>query len=778
MMQDYPEEILISVKKPSRYLGKEPFFPYKDWEVAKLKVCLGYPDLYEVGRSHLGINILAGIINEKPDYLCDLIYAVAPDMEIELKKRKFPLLSYNYRKPLKEFDVVGLSYAYELLITGLFQILELSYIPFKAEERKISDPVILGGGPCCGNPEPVSNLFDAIVIGDAEEAILEVLKIIENWKKEKIKREILWNMLKDVEGVYVPVLKNKPRRRIFLFGKSFSFLNSIPLIPLSHDRVSLEISRGCTRSCRFCEAGIYYRPVREKSPEELVEEAKKAFSLTGYREASLMSLSAGDYTSLEKLIARLEKEFYSLPQKEYVFSLPSLRVGSLTSKILDFLKKGRTSTITLAIEAASERLRRVINKKIEIEALFKDLELALKFGFRKIKLYFMIGLPTEKKEDLEEIVKLYKELRKAFKKLHISISASIFVPKPHTPFQWERQITIEEAFEKINYLKKELGKNFKYHQPEQSFLEGVIARSGRELFPYLKEVFKKGARLDSWKEYFDFSLWKATSCELGLDLKQYLRERNIEERLPWEHINLGIKKEFLLEERKKAYQEIYTEDCRWNTCVKCGVCRGKIKNYLSKKEIDKEENQDKNFSTFIIKKFSENYWYVIYYDKLGSSKFLSQLEILRLIELVLRRKEILLSYTQGFNPRPKFVCDEALSVGIEVEGEFLGIALKEKVPEEKIRGLKIYEGLIFKDVKFCEKGKPSPPERRAVYLLYPFKENPFQINSTENFEVSFNGSFYTVIPLKKGVSVVKFLKENFKIDNPLKYYRIIKVYKK
>ncbi|MCD6489843.1 MAG: DUF2344 domain-containing protein [Thermodesulfobacterium sp.] len=777
MMQDYPEEILISVKKPSRYLGKEPFFPYKDWELAKLKVCLGYPDLYEVGRSHLGINILAGIINERPDYLCDLVYAVAPDMEAELKKRKIPLLSYNYRKSLKEFDVVGLSYAYELLVTGLFQIFELSYIPFKAEERKDSDPIILGGGPCCGNPEPVSELFDAIVIGDGEEVILEVLKIIENWKRERLKREILWDMLKNVEGVYVPVLKNKPKRRIFLFGKSSSFLNSIPLIPLSHDRVSIEISRGCTRSCRFCEAGIYYRPVREKNPEELVEEVKRAFSLTGYREASLMSLSAGDYTSLEKLVAYLEKEFYSLPKKEYVFSLSSLRVGSLTPKILDFLKKGRTSTITLAIEAASERLRRVINKKIEIESLFKDLELALKFGFRKIKLYFMIGLPTEKKEDLEEIVRFYKELKKAFKKLHISISASIFVPKPHTPFQWERQITIEEAFEKIDYLKKKLGKIFKYHQPEQSFLEGVIARSGRELFPYLKEVFKKGARLDSWREYFDFSLWEATSYELKVDLKKYLRERNIEEELPWEHINLGIKKEFLLEERKKAYQEIYTEDCRWSTCVKCGVCRGKIKNYLSNKEIDKEEKQDKKPSTFIIKDSFENYWYIIYYDKLGPSKFLSQLEILRLIELVLRKRGIPLSYTQGFNPRPKFVCSEALPVGIEVEGEFLGIALKEKMPKGKIRGLKIYEGLGFKDVKFCGKDKLSPQERRAVYLLCPIRENFFQIDSTENFEVSFNGSFYALTPLKKGISVIKFLKENLKIDNPLKYYRIIKVYK-
>ncbi len=762
MFFDYPEELLISVRKPSRYLGREPFFPYKDWDKAILKVCLCYPDLYEVGRSHLGINILAGIINEKSNYLCDLAYAVSPDMEKELKKRKIPLLSWNYKKPLKEFDVVGLSYAYELLVTGLFQILELSDIPFRAEERKDFDPFVLGGGPCCGNPEPVCYLFDAIVVGDGEEVILEILKRIEEGKKEGLKREELLYSFTEIEGVYVPQIKNRTRRRIYLFKKEFPVLNSIPVIPLSHDRVSLEISRGCTRFCRFCSAGVYYRPVREKTPGELITEVKKAFELTGYREASLMSLSAGDYSSLEKLVELLEKGFYSSFEKEYVFSLPSLRVGSLTSKILDFLKKGRTSTITLAIESASERLRKVINKKIEIEALFKDLELALKAGFKKIKLYFMIGLPTEKEEDLRELVRFYRQLKKTFKGLDITISASIFVPKPHTPFQWERQITIETAFEKIRYLKKELGRNFKYHQPEQSFLEGVIARSGRELFEYLERVYQKSARLDSWKEYFDFSLWKNSALELGIELEKYLRERDLDETLPWEHLELRISKEFLLKERERAYKELYTEDCRWGKCVKCGVCRGEIKNYLSKDNL-RENNISQNSKR--VEESLETYWYEVYYDKLGTSKFFSQLEVLRLIELVLRRKKIPLSYTHGFNPRPKFVCGPALPVGVEVKGEFLGIGLKEKIPEEALKGIKIYGGFIFKEAKFRGKTKPSPPERKALYLLYPLKEDgscePLHtINITDN---------------KK--SILKFLKEKFGIEDPLKQYRIVKVYK-
>ena len=773
MLKEYPEEVLISVKKPSRYLGKEPFFSYKDWEKAKIKVCLGYPDLYEVGRSHLGINILAGIINEKSEYLCDLVYTVSPDMEAELKKRRIPLLSYNYKKPLKEFDVIGLSYAYELLITGIFQILELSYIPFKAEERKVSDPVILGGGPCCGNPEPIASLFDAIVIGDGEEVILEILKVIENWKKEKFNREILWGNLKNIEGVYVPIFKNSVKRRIYLFKNSIPFLYSIPVIPLSHDRVSLEISRGCTRACRFCSAGFYYRPIREKTPEEIISFAKKAFELIGYREASLMSLSAGDYSSLEKLIDLLEREFYAYSQREYVFSLPSLRVGSLNPKILNFLRKGRTSTITLAIEAASERLRRVINKKIEIEELYKDLELAFKFGFKKIKLYSMIGLPTEEEKDLKELVKFYKDLKRTFKGLEITISASIFVPKPHTPFQWERQITIEEAWEKIKYLKSELKKNFKSHQPEQSFLEGIIARGDRRLYFYLEEVFKRGARLDSWKEYFRFSLWETTAYELGLELKDYLRERDLKEELPWEHIDLGIKKEFLLKEKEKAYQEIYTEDCRWGSCSNCGVCKGEIKNYLSEKE---EEEKKLVTISNIIKNPDETFWYEIYYDKLGVSKFLSQLEILRLIELVLRRKKIPLSYTQGFNPRPKFVCGPALPVGIEAKNEFLGIGLREKISEESLKGIEIYEGLIFKEVKFRGKEKPSPPIRKTCYLLYPIKEISFELKSTKNLELNFLESFYTAILSKKEISILKLLREELNINEPFKYFRIIKSY--
>jgi len=327
--------------------------------------------------------------------------------------------------------------------------------------------------------------------------------------------------------------------------------------------------------------------------------------------------------------------------------------------------------------------------------------------------------------------------------------------------------------EKIKYLKSELKKNFKSHQPEQSFLEGIIARGDRRLYFYLEEVFKRGARLDSWKEYFRFSLWETTAYELGLELKDYLRERDLKEELPWEHIDLGIKKEFLLKEKEKAYQEIYTEDCRWGSCSNCGVCKGEIKNYLSEKE---EEEKKLVTISNIIKNPDETFWYEIYYDKLGVSKFLSQLEILRLIELVLRRKKIPLSYTQGFNPRPKFVCGPALPVGIEAKNEFLGIGLREKISEESLKGIEIYEGLIFKEVKFRGKEKPSPPIRKTCYLLYPIKEISFELKSTKNLELNFLESFYTAILSKKEISILKLLREELNINEPFKYFRIIKSY--
>ena len=719
----YPTELLVRIRKPGRYLEGEVNAFRKPWEAAEVRFCLVYPDLYEIGMSHIGLMILYLILNSRAPYLADRAYAPARDLEALLRKRKQPLLSWEHGRPLRDFEVVGISYPYELCVSNIVTILELSGIPVLARERGEGDPLILGGGSAMANPEPVADFYDAIIFGDGEEAILEVAEVVREWKAARGSRKELLSALSRLPGIYVPAyfrpvyekgrlvaveaLKpgyEKIRRRVVpdLDAVSYPFRPIVPWFA-AHDRLSLEISRGCTRGCRFCQASSVYRPVRERSVERILEMAEEGLSATGYEEISLLSLSAGDYTALETLMRVLYRRF---GEERVALSLPSLRVGSLTPGILEVLSRGRRTGLTLAPEAGTERLRRVINKDISEEELFRGAELARTLGWRDIKLYFMIGLPTETEEDVRAIADLARRLQRRSRGLEVTVSVSTFVPKPHTPFQWEGQISLEETRRRLR---------LKWHMPEQSFLEGVFSRGDRRLSALVLEAHRRGARLDGWSEEFRLETWLSAAESLHLNLEDYLRPRAPEEVLPWEHLESGLSKEFLLAERERAFREEFSPDCRFEKCLKCGVCGKNVRNVLRPSPEDREPLP-------VLPSREEVYWYRIEYAREGRLSFLSQRELQRVFERALRRKRLPLAFSRGFNPRPKLSFGRALPVGIASEKEVFFVGLSEEIPEGKLLealGDALPEGLRIRRVLRVEAPRDTAEEARFEVVCPP-----------------------------------------------------------
>ncbi len=697
------EDLLQSVKKPARYIGHEVNAFYKPWDETKLKICLVFPDLYELGMSHIGLQILYLILNQQDEILTDRAYAPARDLENLLRRLNRPFVSLEHRRPLQEFDIIGISYPYELCITNLINILDLSCIPILAKDRDERSPLILGGGSAVANPEPIADFYDAIIIGEAEEAILEVAKTVIVWKEAGGGRKELLNALAQIPGVYIPsffkpryesgrfvVLEplvagyEKIRRRIIpeLDKIPYPWKPLVPWAEITHDRLALEISRGCTRGCRFCQASSLYRPVRERSIERLLQMAEEGLRSTGWDEISFLSLSAGDYSCLTELLVSFNRRFG--PEK-IALSLPSLRVGSLNESIIQEIKKVRKTGFTLAPEAGTERLRRVINKDISEEDLVEIAHQVFEAGWRHLKLYFMIGLPTETQEDLYGIVRLAKKLSrlKGRYRKQVTVSISTFIPKPHTAFQWERQINLSETENRLYWLKEELGSRrikFKWHLPKQSFLEGVFSRGDRRLSSLALEAFCLGARLDGWSEEIRFDLWLEAARRIGIDLDSYLRERLEEEPLPWDHISLGIKKEFLMAERARALSLELTKDCRFVKCVKCGVCDFKyVKNLLVKPK----EILDPKKPSFIEEDGS--FWYRIVYQKMGWAGFLSQLDLMRAFHRAVRRAMLPVSFSRGFHPLPRISFPRALPVGVESLHEILGIELVKYLSPEELQ---------------------------------------------------------------------------------------------
>jgi radical SAM family uncharacterized protein len=592
------KDVLPRVSKPARYTGGEVNMIKKDWNQSSIKMVFAFPDIYEIGMSHLGGKILYGLINEQSNHLMERTFAPWPDMEQIMRAEKIPLYSLESFSPVKNFDVIGFSLQYEMSITNILNMLDLAGIPVWAKNRDDSWPLIIAGGPVVFNPEPFADFFDAFLIGDAEDMLLEFLDFLANNKHLSRQERLI--QLAEIEGVYVPALysveynedetfkslkprfkgvKLEVRKRLVkdLDKVYFPEKPVLPYIDIIHDRAVLEVMRGCQRGCRFCHAGIVYRPVRERSIDTLKKQADMQVKNSGYEEISLASLSTLDYSGVKTLVTELVEEY---EKKGVGVSLPSLRVDAFSIEVANEVQKVRKTTLTLAPEAGTQRLRNIINKNVSEEQLFNAVEAAFKSGWLSIKLYFMFGLPGETTADLDGIIELLKKVKSigdqnAPRTVEVRASLACFVPKAHTPFQWQAQNSIEELELKRKHLFEQKKKRIvlKFHDSRTSYLEGVLARGDRRLSPAIYLAWQKGCKFDGWSEYFCFERWMEALEQCNINPDFYTRRlRAYNERFPWDFINTGVTKEYLQRENERAVKEIITPDCRQNGCTGCGVC--------------------------------------------------------------------------------------------------------------------------------------------------------------------------------------------------------------
>ena len=576
------DELLLTVQKPGRYVGEEWNVVKKEWTADRTKVCLAFPDVYEVGMSYLGIKILYGILNGRDDCLCERVFSPWPDFEAVLRQNKMNVYSLESKRPLKEFDIIGFSLAYELTYTNVLNLLDLGGIPIRSSERSDGDPLIIAGGPSSYNPEPMADFIDAFIIGDGEEVVGEIVEVYRGARvKGQGSREKLLRELAKLPGVYVPSLyrvEYNSDRTVKSFEPAedgmpptikkrvVKDLNTafyptrqlVPYIQIVHDRLAIEIMRGCKHACKFCQAGTTYRPWRERSKDRVIELAKEAYRETGYDEMSLLSLSSGDHSQITQMLEELNAIF---KEKGVSISVPSLRVEDVLSALPILLAEVKKAGLTFAPEAGSDCLRKLINKNIDINKLFEGAVESFKSGWRRVKLYFMIGLPTETEADLAGIAELcYKvsDLRRTVDGKNAFVAASInaLVPRPHTPFQWEAMETIEKLASKQRLIRSKIHSkmiDLDFHSLEMSYAEALFARGDRKLGVCIYEAWKEGARFDGWKDFFNFGLWMKCFKGCGIDPDFYVtRSRDADEILPWDFIDIGLKKAALAKDIKPS----------------------------------------------------------------------------------------------------------------------------------------------------------------------------------------------------------------------------------
>ncbi|MDR2354267.1 MAG: TIGR03960 family B12-binding radical SAM protein [Deltaproteobacteria bacterium] len=727
------------LERPARYLGTEIGASPNtrpDSSGHLLKIALAFPDVYEIAHSHLGHKILYALFNQTPGFSAERAYAPWLDLEKLLRTKNQPLLSLETKRPLKDFDVVGFSLQYELGYTNILNMLDLAKIPLNAADRGQNYPLIVAGGPGCANPEPLADFLDIFFLGDAEAFLLEDYQIIKEWRFSGAPKSELFSQLAPREGIYIPALyepqygppKNShpgeflgivpidpslpfPRSALVteLSGAFFPSCQIVPFVKPVHDRVAVEIARGCSRGCRFCQAGYLYRPVRERKTQEIIHLIRQNLEFTGLDEAAFLSLSAGDHTEINPLV-----ETFMNQTQGVSLSLPSLRVRSLNRELASQIKRVRKTGFTLAPEAGTARLRAVINKDLTEDDILEAVNIAFSLGWRTLKLYFMCGLPTETEEDLLGIRAMVKKIKKSTK-AKLNLGLAHFTPKAHTPFQWERASDPGEIQKRFTFLKKELniaGVLFKHGDPGASAVEAILARGDRRLGKALASVFSQGGRFEAWNDHFHLSHWEQAFASQGLSPRNYLEEKDTAAPLPWDHLSYGIKKEFLLKEREKAYQEIPTPDCRDTSCQKCGACRGGAKIQLARPKIDSPKIDSPKIDSsppFTTKSplespsqttlSSGDFKYLIHFQKKDQAIFLGHLEMIDVFKRAFRRAGLPLAMSAGFHPLPRLSFLTALPLGVISLDECLLFSLTQDIPPQEIQKTVILpQGLTFSSV--------------------------------------------------------------------------------
>lgn len=716
------KELLPYLPKPSHYLGNEINSVHKKADSVSVRIGLAFPDMYEVGMSYLGQKILYKQLNDQPDFSAERVFSPSIEAAQIIRKNGKTLCTLESDTPLKDLDILAFSLTHELCYTNILYMLDLAQIPFYSRDRRGMWPLVIAGGGAVFNAEPVADFFDLMVLGDGEKSLVYIAEAVRQARASGQSKEDLLFRLKGLSGIYIPSYfslegqsglkaEHEDYQKVFkavvhdLNDVDFPTDQVLPYGKIVHDRYSVEIARGCSRGCRFCQAGSIYRPVRERKVSRIVDIINQGLKSTGIEELSFLSLSTGDFSALEELF---QKSFTRCQSEQVAISLPSLRVGSVNESLMELIARIRRTHATLAPEAGTQRLRDVINKGINEDELLDHTEKLFRLGWSGVKLYFMIGLPTETRVDMDGIrdlcLRVLETGRRAGKRLQVTASISPFIPKSHTPFQWEKQAGIEEIREKIGYLRDLFRKhkklNLKWHDPEMSLLEGVFARGGRELASVIEKAFYRDQIFTSWTDNFMLEPWLDILEESGLGTSQYLRARQETETLPWDHLDSGVSKKYLLTERTRAFKEKITADCRYQTCRSCGICdkngspsrlpdskSRKIDNILNLDHRDQEdttcqEQLDQRDLT------SKNHHYRIWYEKTGLSIYLSQLELQSIFERAMRRSSWPLTFSKGFRPTPVISFGQALPVGVVSRAEWFNVYVRESMTfDEMVAGL-------------------------------------------------------------------------------------------